>query len=419
LAGDRYATTSTTSFTLGNAGSITVGVGLSYTPAQSIIVTYDTSNFQECEVISYESGTGSLLFSAPTRTVGSGTYTIWTVNLDGASGGDGSSGTSGTSGTSATSGTSGTTGTSGSSGSSGTSASAGTSGTSGTSGSFNANTTAGSAVSLTSANFITQRGTTGSWNGDFQATPAGTTAYFGDVGANQVNGPGGSWWFEQTYRHTNSSNFWGTQIAWGWEDNANRLATRNITAGTYGGWVYYLNSARGGTVGGALTVNGDITVGSGGSSNIYMVDTDEGQRQIHCNSNRIGFLTQGGGWGSYCNDDGSWVSVGDVTAFSDARIKENVVTVDNALEKVLSLRGVYYNRIDTNDKSKKLGVIAQEVQKIVPEIVHEEADGMLGVSYGNMGGLFIEAFKQLNAKVESQANEIAELKALVNNLLNK
>ena len=171
---------------------------------------------------------------------------------------------------------------------------------------------------------------------------------------------------------------------------------------------------------GSTTIGGYLTVtGAGTSSSIYMSDTDEGQRELHCNSNRIGFLTQGGGWGSYCNDDGSWVSVGDVTAFSDARIKENIVTVDNALEKVLDLRGVYYNRIDTKDKSKKLGVIAQEVQQVVPEIVHEETDGLLGVSYGNMAGLFIEAFKEMNNKINTQAKEIAELKTLVNNLLNK
>lgn len=57
---------------------------------------------------------------------------------------------------------------------------------------------------------------------------------------------------------------------------------------------------------GSISCNGALTVGSGGSSDIYMTDTDEGTRRIHCNSNRIGFLNQSGGWGSYCNDDGSF-----------------------------------------------------------------------------------------------------------------
>ncbi len=43
-------------------------------------------------------------------------------------------------------------------------------------------------------------------------------------------------------RHSNSSSYWGTQVAWGWEDNANKLAQRNVQSGNFSGWVYYLNS---------------------------------------------------------------------------------------------------------------------------------------------------------------------------------
>lgn len=96
---------------------------------------------------------------------------------------------------------------------------------------------------LNSSNYIQQKGYQGSWNADFQATPAGSLSYGGDLGAGGTNGPGGSWWFEQNFRHTNSSNYWGVQVAWGWGDNANRLATRNVTVGNFGGWVYYLNSS--------------------------------------------------------------------------------------------------------------------------------------------------------------------------------
>jgi hypothetical protein len=55
----------------------------------------------------------------------------------------------------------------------------------------------------------------------------------------------------------------------------------------------------------------DFYVGEGTNySNIRMRDADEGERVIHCNSNRIGFLNQSGGWGSWCNDDGSWSAYG-------------------------------------------------------------------------------------------------------------
>jgi hypothetical protein len=43
-------------------------------------------------------------------------------------------------------------------------------------------------------------------------------------------------------RHSNASNYWGTQIAWGWEDNANKLAQRNVGANSFSSWVYYINS---------------------------------------------------------------------------------------------------------------------------------------------------------------------------------
>lgn len=141
INGDKYRVSVTgQTFTLGNSGSFNIGVGYGYSSAQSIIIVYDTNNFQECEVISYDLITGVLTFGAPTRTVGSGTHTSWTINLDGASGGDGSSGTSGSSGSSGVNGTSGSSGTSGAQGSSGTSGSSGLTGTSGTSGGSAVNT---------------------------------------------------------------------------------------------------------------------------------------------------------------------------------------------------------------------------------------------------------------------------------------
>ena len=101
-------------------------------------------------------------------------------------------------------------------------------------------TSATSATYLNSGNYILRRGGSGNYNTDFQNTPAGSMSHQGDD-YGSTNGPGG-WWFIDNYRHSNGSNYWGTQVAWGWEDNANRLATRNITAGTFGSWVYYLNS---------------------------------------------------------------------------------------------------------------------------------------------------------------------------------
>ena len=99
-------------------------------------------------------------------------------------------------------------------------------------------------------------------------------------------------------------------------------------------------------------------------------------------------------------------ATGDVIAYSDARVKDNVKTIENALEKVMSLRGVSYTRKDTDDKLTKIGVIAQEVFPIIPEVVSKDEDGNYSVAYGNMVGLLIEAIKE-------QQKQIDELKYLL------
>ena len=105
----------------------------------------------------------------------------------------------------------------------------------------NYNGTAAAATYLNSSNYIQRTGSSSNLNTDFQNTPAGSTRIQGDD-SGLSNSPGGSWWFYQNMRHSNSSNYWGTQVAWGWEDNAHRLATRNISANSFSGWIYYVNS---------------------------------------------------------------------------------------------------------------------------------------------------------------------------------
>jgi hypothetical protein len=86
----------------------------------------------------------------------------------------------------------------------------------------------------------------------------------------------------------------------------------------------------------------------------------------------------------------------DVTAFSDERLKTDIKTIDNALSKVCDMRGVYFNR----DGAAGTGVIAQEIQNILPEVVHDKQE-YLSVAYGNMVGVLIEAIKELKKEVET------------------
>ena len=170
-------------------------------------------------------------------------------------------------------------------------------------------------------------------------------------------------------------------------------------------------SVSGDIAGSTGSFSSNVTVGSGLSgSQLNMGDTDEGIRVLHCNSNRIGFLTQAGAWGSYCNDDGSWTSDMNITAYSDIKLKENIVTIDLALDKVLKLRGVYYTRKDRENGVRKVGVIAQEIQEVLPEVVISGYDKVtdnttLSVDYGNITALLIEAIKDLNIKITKLQNK--------------
>jgi hypothetical protein len=101
----------------------------------------------------------------------------------------------------------------------------------------------------------------------------------------------------------------------------------------------------------------------------------------------------------------------DVTAFSDARLKSNVETITDALDKVNSMRGVTFTRNDNNDQPGT-GVIAQEMQEVFPVVVKENTDenNTLSVSYGNLVGVLIESIKELSDKVDTLQDEIQTLK---------
>lgn len=96
--------------------------------------------------------------------------------------------------------------------------------------------------------------------------------------------------------------------------------------------------------------------------------------------------------------NGSITASSDVTAFSDERLKSDIVTIPDALDTVSQLRGVNYIK----DDKPSTGVIAQEVERVIPEVVHTADDemGTKSVAYGNLVGLLIEAVKELKAEID-------------------
>jgi hypothetical protein len=105
-----------------------------------------------------------------------------------------------------------------------------------------------------------------------------------------------------------------------------------------------------------------------------------------------------------------------LTSTSDARVKTNVKVIDNAISKLVQLRGVTYDRTDV-DIPRQTGVIAQEVLKVLPEAVTGSEDTQYSVAYGNMIGLMIEAIKEQQTIIDSQESRIARLETLVSKLI--
>jgi hypothetical protein len=143
----------------------------------------------------------------------------------------------------------------------------------------------------------------------------------------------------------------------------------------------------------------------------------------------------------YCYD---WIfAQGNIIAYySDERLKTKVGNIENALEKVSQLNGFYYvnnelaNSVGYTDTKVQLGLSAQEVQRILPEIVHlapfdtdidsetkeikgsKSGENYLTIDYDKLVPLLVEAIKEQQTIIETQNNEISEIKEMLKTLLN-
>jgi hypothetical protein len=124
---------------------------------------------------------------------------------------------------------------------------------------------------------------------------------------------------------------------------------------------------------------------------------------------QFGSLGIGGAASGVSGEIRAW---GDITAFysSDIRLKENVTPIENALSKVESITGNTYNWKEGfeeihSHKGNDLGVIAQEVQSVLPDVVKERDNGYLAVDYIKLVPVLIEAIKELSAKIKELENK--------------
>jgi len=96
-------------------------------------------------------------------------------------------------------------------------------------------------------------------------------------------------------------------------------------------------------------------------------------------------------------------ATGDITSTSDIGLKSDIEVINNALDKLSNIKGITFN--SDGVLRRRTGVIAQDVQAVLPEAVHANSDGHLSVAYGNMVGLLVEAIKELKAEVERLKND--------------
>lgn len=117
--------------------------------------------------------------------------------------------------------------------------------------------------------------------------------------------------------------------------------------------------------------------------------------------------------------DGSVAVANAWNTFSDKRLKNVISRIPNACEMVDQMNGYYYTWKEGKDQSRQVGVIAQEVEAVLPELVKTGSDGIKTVDYPKLTAVLIEANKELNQRTQDQEQEIKDLKAEVEQTKNE
>jgi len=171
---------------------------------------------------------------------------------------------------------------------------------------------------------------------------------------------------------------------------------------------------------GSVTTSGSLAVGAGTGIDVAAdsISVDVSDFMTNGSNNRVVTATGTDGMNAEANMtfDGSTLAVtgaitatGDVTAFftSDKNLKQNIVNIDNSLDKVSKLNGVYYNwtkeALEKNKHlvdEKEVGVIAQDVEAVLPELVATREDGSKAVRYERLCAVLIESVKELKKEIE-------------------
>jgi hypothetical protein len=177
-------------------------------------------------------------------------------------------------------------------------------------------------------------------------------------------------------------------------------------------WGAYLRVGSNGWVGDHSSIavtNGNLHIDAQPGFDIYLAWYNTSTIQVggsiaaiaYYDRNNTAYYLDASSTGTSLNVAGSIIAGGNVTAYSDIRVKDNVETIPNALDKLSQIRGVTYTRTDLDDKEQRYaGVIAQEIEAVLPEAVRDLGN-IKAVDYNATIGLLIQAVKELTNKVKA------------------
>ena len=412
-----------------------------------------------------QSITGSLNVSGSLAVTGSLFIngTSYTAASSGTSGSSGSNGTNGSSGTSGSNGTNGSSGSSGSNGTNGSSGSNGTNGSSGTSGSNGTNGSSGTSVSVSGDNNKIVKFTSASTVGNSTITDDGTTVTIGgnlvvsgtsttvnsttvEIGDNiiSLNGSGaanaglvvrdataaslvsGSFLWNTTTdkwiagplgSELEIATISGTQTLTNKTIDGSQLVALSVANGKLTNSSITVTAGTGMSGGGTPSLGGTVTLTNAGvTSNVagtgVAVSAGTGAVTISIGqavgtSSNVQFNALLVGAGTPPTTAGLIRATNDVIAFygSDERLKENITPIENSLDILKQINGYYFDWKEMpgvhENEGHDIGVIAQEIDAVLPEIVTTRDNGYMAVKYEKLVALLIQTNKELLNRVEA------------------
>lgn len=277
------------------------------------------------------------------------------------------------------------------------------------------------------------------YNGDGTPTGAGAGADYTALFRRHSNT---NYWTARNHESSNNWEFRGDVKAATFQTTNGYAHFRRNTASA----VFYVTQQGGGNIAEFRAGSGDGTVKSyiykdGGyvsnattglivnsiNPTVRLQDSNGKTAFLHQNNNVFHILRSAGdngtSWDGGPNNrypmkldlnTGDCVFSGNVQGYSDARLKTKMVRIPKALDKISKLRGItYYWKDATDQPRRQTGLIAQEVEKVLPEVVVEDEKGFKTIAYANTVGLLVEGIKEERAKREVLEKRLAKLEQLL------